>query len=236
MRRAMAAALYLSSARPVTGSPRSRLVSALLSLVMVALFLWMMIEMGLISLSPSKPPEKLVSFSMSGSTQPKHQPASTHTASHTAPPVPHAQSALPTPKPPRPIWLSHEDFAAADISRLPKQADADSQSTYGPGEGPGGEQLFNAEWYRHPTDAELRPYMPESVPPGSKADIACRMVEHFHVEDCQELDESPPGLGLSRALRQAAWQFLVRPPRVNGQEKIGGWVRIHFDFTRNAEE
>lgn len=241
MRRRMAAALYLSSAGPFAPSPRSRVISALLSLAVVALFLWLMIEMGLIPLGTSGKRDRLVSFSMSGSHQKQQQAKAHAAASHTAPPVPHAQSAEPKPIPPRPLWLTHNDYAASDISRLPKQAAADSdsqssQSTYGPGEGPGGEQLFNAEWYRHPSDAELSGYMPERVPPGSWAIIACRMVENYHVEDCQELDESPPGSGLARGLRRAAWQFLVRPPRVNGQAKIGTWVKIRFDFTRNGEE
>jgi protein TonB len=102
----------------------------------------------------------------------------------------------------------------------------------GTGDGPGGARLYNAEWYREPSNAELSPYM-RAARGGSTGDwamIACRTVERFHVEDCRELDESPRGSGLARALRQAAWQFLVRPPRIDGKPQLGTWVRIRFDF------
>jgi protein TonB len=105
-----------------------------------------------------------------------------------------------------------------------------SASAAGPGEGPGGAHLYNAEWYREPTDAELVTYMPHRDVGGGWAMIACKTQDHFHVDDCQELGESPPGSGLARALRQAAWQFLVRPPRIDGKPMIGAWVRIRFDF------
>ncbi|MEL0253514.1 MAG: hypothetical protein VW935_16465, partial [Novosphingobium sp.] len=90
--------------------------------------------------------------------------------------------------------------------------------------------LYAAQWYREPTDAEIGPYMPPRRTNGDWAMIACKTVEKYHVEDCQELGESPPGSGLARAIRQASWQFLVRPPRVNGKPQIGEWVRIRFDF------
>lgn len=152
----------------------------------------------------------------------------------------------PTPQPVLPlpfIQMTREQYAAADVAKLGRRqpqastAGADTGSASGPGEGPGGARLYNAEWYRKPTDAELVTYMPKRNVAGGWAMIACKTQERFHVDDCQELGESPPGSGLARALRQASWQFLVRPPRIDGKPMIGAWVRIRFDFTRaKAEE
>ena len=156
----------------------------------------------------------------------------------------------PTVKP-APKLFGTELFEAVDIAKLPNHskdkpapdaiadsgAGKDSSSVYGPslgGGGGGGEPLYNAEWQREPTHAELAGYLPNGAPPGSWGMIACRTVEKFRVEDCRELDESTPGGGLARALRQAAWQFRVRPPRVGGHTLVGAWVRIRFDFTESG--
>ncbi|OYU33363.1 hypothetical protein [Novosphingobium sp. PASSN1] len=149
--------------------------------------------------------------------------------------------------PPGFIRMSREDIAKADISRI-KPAGGSSGSTgassggggsaEGTGDGPGGARVYNAEWYREPTRAELSPYMSAArgSSSGDWAMIICRTVERFHVEDCREVDESPRGSGLARALRQAAWQFLVRPPRVDGKPQLGTWVRIRFDFKSAKRE
>ena len=110
----------------------------------------------------------------------------------------------------------------------------DSGSVYGPGEGPGGERLYNAEWYREPTHAELAYYLPKNTTVSGWGMIACRTIANFQVDDCQELGDSPMGSGLARAVRQAAWQFRVRPPRINGRSLVGSWVRIRIDFTQGV--
>lgn len=130
------------------------------------------------------------------------------------------------------------DLGAKDISKLKSSggddADdgqgADSKLAYGPGLGPGGLPLYRAEWYREPTNAELNGYLKSQPPNGAWAMIACRTIANYRVDNCRTLGESPPGSGLARDMRLAAWQFLVRPPRRGGKALIGSWVSIRIDF------
>lgn len=228
--------------RPSLGD---RLRAIALALGICALIVLMLIRMGLLPPGAGKLAEKLTAITLRPQgNEHTERPQAAKAAKRreqqaTVQPKPSPQ-VQPRPAPVAPVpWiqLSPKEFAASDISKIGKHpagtsaSGAASGSVYGPGEGPGGMQMVGVDWYREPTRAELVTYMPHRDVAGGWAEIACKMEEHYHVEDCRELGESPRGSGLSRALRLASWQFLVRPPRVNGREVIGGWVRIHFDFT-----
>ena len=172
-----------------------------------------------------------------------HEQAAPEAAAKTVP-KPKPITIVP-PIPPSPLAkspylkLSHEDYAAADISKL-GSAGGHGSASHGAssasvGVGPGGATLYQAEWYRRPSDAELNGYMTKSVDPGSWAEVACKTIPDNRVENCQALDESPPGSGLARAIRQAGWQFRIRPPRVDGKPLVGTWVLVHIDFTGRGE-
>jgi periplasmic protein TonB len=141
--------------------------------------------------------------------------------------------------PPRPLDLlpmSREELEASDIAKLGSNAPGAALAEGGaPGDservgtGPNGEPLYAAEWYREPTNQELSAYMPKHLYEDGWGMVACKTVARFHVEDCVELGQTP-GSHLAGAVRQAAWQFLVRPPRVGGKSLVGTWVRIRIDY------
>ena len=146
-------------------------------------------------------------------------------------PVKPTISVPPTPKPSPWVEMSKDELAAADLSNLPRSgagggSAGDSEVV---GTGPHGETLYAAEWARHPTDAELGGYLPANAPDGYGL-IACKTAPGERVEDCVELDQEPKGSHLASAVRQAAWQFRVRPPRKNGVPLVGSWVSIRIDY------
>ncbi len=220
-------------------SLRSRLTALVLSCAILVLIVLTMVLMGRYYRTPVATATRLTAIDMPAGTKAEPKAAAKAAAAARQPITPQPQPVTPPvpvlkPTPLKLILMSHADFASSDISKMSHQGNqsGNSASSYGPGEGPGGAQLFNAEWYREPGHAALAGYIKHEVPPGAWAMIACKTIEDYHVENCQQLGESPEGSGLSRALREAAWQFLVRPPRINGKAQIGAWVRIRFDFTR----
>lgn len=156
----------------------------------------------------------------------------------------------PTPLPPTFIKMTRREYAAADITgkgsvpaapTLGETAAAASGSRPGDsaviGKAPNGEPLYAAEWYRRPRDAELAPYRSRRAYGPGWGQIICRTIANHRVEDCQETGESPRGSGYAGGVRQAAWQFLVRAPRVGGKELVGTWVSIRIIYGKaDAEE
>jgi len=140
----------------------------------------------------------------------------------------------PPPRPAKksPPWIemSSDQMAAADLRNLPR-GDPGAGDSEEVGRGPHGEVLYAAEWAREPTDAELSGYLPKTAPDGWGL-IACKTIPGNRVDDCVELGQSPAGSHLASAVRQAAWQFRVRPPRKGGKPMIGEWVRIRIDYER----
>jgi periplasmic protein TonB len=144
------------------------------------------------------------------------------------------------PSPPSPksqpwIEMSHDQLAAADLRNIPAAGEGSEGDSELVGRGPHGELLFNAEWAREPTDSELSGYLPPNPPDGWGL-VECKTIPGDRVDDCVELDQYPHGSHLAAAVRQAAWQFRVRPPRKGGKELVGSWVRIRIDysFTRSS--
>lgn len=231
-------------ARP---SWRSRLVSISIALLLVALLVLVLIRMGAWTGRPPGDGGVLSTFDVSPpGPEPKaaqQRPQQQAKAAPRTPTPPVTPPPPPVPVPPLElpgvIKLSRSDYAAADIGSIPSAAPEPSggsgtASAAGGGSegvaggGPNGETLYAAEWVREPTRAELVTFLPQRQESGWGM-IACRTIERNRVEDCREMGETP-GSGIARGLRRASWQFLVRPPRVNGKPLIGAWVRIKFDL------
>lgn len=184
-------------------------------------------------------------FEMTSYNAPKPTPTVAKKRTAAAKPTPRTPKAPPVDTTPAPDarLFDKQLFDAIDITKIPNRraemqagtdtatTQGDSTASYGPGAGPGGQTLYNAEWHREPTNAELAYYLPNGAPRGAWAVIACRTIANYRVEDCQELGDSPPGSRLAGAIRQAAWQFRVRPPRIDGKPQVGAWVRIRIDFS-----
>ncbi|HEX7819993.1 MAG TPA: hypothetical protein VF463_05180 [Sphingobium sp.] len=223
---------------------------ALLATILVHILLLLLLLLTRAPVEPKKEERDLATFSVMPDPARKApgekvKKAEKKAAARSAPPP--TTKPVPTPDPPQVaapsiIPVPRDVFAASNIANLPSHGKSsgtagtgsDSAMVSGPGEGPGGVQLYEAEWYRRPTDMELSGYMPPNPPSAGWGLVACKTIENFHVENCQSLGESPPGSGLARAVRQAAWQFLVRPPRIDGKAQVGAWVRIRIDYSQRA--
>ncbi len=172
-----------------------------------------------------------------------------------APPRVSADATTPAPSPPGKLTLpiellgGDELFKAADVTKLPKHPEDQlaktekdkpptpqkkSSPVYGPGAGPNGAPIYEmVDWYRPPTQAEMDGYLPRR-PSGSWGRITCLTAPNYHVENCRTAGEYPLGSGLARAMREAAWQFRVLPPKKDGKPLIGVWMSITITQTEGG--
>jgi protein TonB len=143
--------------------------------------------------------------------------------------LPSKPTITPPPRPSKKPWIEmSKELAAADISNLPAAGAGGEGDSEVVGRGPNGDPLYAAQWAREPSDAEIGGYWPRNVTGWGL--VACRTIAEDRVDDCVELDQSPRGSHLASAVRQAAWQFRVRPPRKGGRALIGAWVRILIEM------
>jgi len=244
----MSAALLSRSSYRERASLGSRLSALALALGVAALVILLLIQLGILPPPLSKNGQRLLTFNVPPPM--RAEAARTHAekpkqadggsaAPRVAPPSPPA----PAPRTPTPlpqlIQLNDADFAASDIGKMAAQPSDNAAgagggkgngSVYGPGEGPGGAQLYRADWYRRPSHAELATYLPKDGPSTGYGLIACKTIPDYHVDNCRVLSETP-GSGYGTAIRRAAWQFLVLPPRLGDKPMLGVWVRIEIDIT-----
>lgn len=235
---------YQSSSYRAPASLRSRAVASALSMALLAAIILALLWVTSAPRRELSDGASLETFDVASATRAPSPSAPAKPVQRPKTPPPAAAKTPPPPPvriPPLPglVTISRADFAASDIGAK-RSADAPAATgtevadsggggaVYGPSEVPGGKTLHNADWYREPTRAEMATYMPPRQQLGWGM-IACRTVERFRVEDCRELGESP-GSGISRGMRRAAWQFLIRPPQIDGKPQIGSWVRIRFDM------
>ncbi|MDB5699055.1 MAG: hypothetical protein JWN69_1859 [Alphaproteobacteria bacterium] len=241
--------------RDLPDLPRSAIM--VLVVVIHLLLLMMLLRLAPPPGTPKEPPViTVVELIPAARVAPETTPAAKRRSARAAvaPPAERPTATIPPaglPAPANSIWsrvipMTREQMASADIARFPtppaaQTADAEGDSgtgsggetddSDGPGAGPNGETLYNARWYRRPTHAELSFYLPPGRQQSGWGMIACQTMPGNRVDNCLEIGQSPAGSGLAGAVRQAAWQFRVLPPRIGGRPMVGSWVRIRIDYT-----
>lgn len=229
------------------GSPRERAVSAMLSAaIILAALLFALRETGMVPQFGGG--RALTTFDVPAQKAAAKSARQRAVNRPAARPMPRPKINIARPDAPHEdvspgfIHMSHEDFVAGDIAKARGPQLAQGNADAGAGDaglrgshgGAGGDRLYNADWYRPPTDAQLATYLPRFNPGPGWGEIACQTVDHFRVDNCRILGELPAGSGYGRAVLDAAWQFQVLPPRINSTKQIGAWVRIHIDYTERG--
>jgi protein TonB len=248
----MRLASYFSLSDPEHADARRRAISFAITIGIHLLLLLLLLKLTPPFVKMADKGSQLLSFNTAPDEQEETTQAknttktrNTHAASPPTPTVPPPKILLQDKAAP---WVLTPGLEKFDIRQAPTTQPSQSQSDASASDeangnsdsdrpvayGRGGQPLYAAAWYREPTDAELAYYIKGARPGPGYGEIACQTVARYHVDNCEELDETP-GSGLARAVREAAWQFLVLPPRIGGRMQIGTWVRIRIDYTERKQ-
>ena len=187
-----------------------------------------------------KPSGSLVAFNIAAPSPQRARPKPQQQLKVKAKSNPQPKPLVTVPDAPPAKWsFGDPALLGFDLRKVPQAESAPAEmAEAGPpdsavvGVAPDGSKLYAAEWQREPTDAELRFYLAKArySGPGAYGLIACRTAPRFRVEDCRPIGESP-GSGMGWAVNEAAWQFRVKPPRINGEYQVGTWVSIRIHIT-----
>jgi protein TonB len=226
-----------------------RITGAVLAVALEALLLLVLLSLG--QMRPAHKDVQMATVAFDAReyseqpTQPEPEPSSEAARATPRPaqaqPQPEVAQVAPVTPPAAIIPVSPQEMRSFDLSNLPQRPKAPAGPVIGPayspvfgdskrvGTAPNGQPMYAAAWYREPTDQELRGYLSTAQGPAWGL-ITCKTVADYRVEDCIGLDEYPEGSHMLRSVLAAAWQFKVRPPRVNGVSQVGDWVRIRIEY------
>ena len=242
-------ASFLTSSDPDHVDRRRRILSlALTVLIHIALLLLLLTLAPPLKRIIKSGGMQLITFSTAPDAQEETARSSTSKTHRAQPTAQPPAAVIPPPKivlqDKAAPWVLTPGLERFDVRQLPQtqaprqQATSDASATdeanadsgdHPAAYGPGGQPLYDADWYREPTDAELAFYLKKARPGPGFAVIGCQMVARYHVTNCFPIEESL-GSGLARAMIDASWQFQVLPPRIGNKQQLGTWVRIRFDF------
>ena len=96
-----------------------------------------------------------------------------------------------------------------------------------------GVALYDARWVVEPTHVQIAKFLPEGAVRSNvvgTGSIACQVRLSRHVHHCRVIGETPDDSGFGRAAKNAAHQFRVYPPTIDGRELDDAWVRIIITY------
>jgi protein TonB len=218
-----------------------RAIGLTLALAIEGLLLLVLLTLGIRDEPEPVPMAEVATFDVRDAPAPEAPPEAEPEESPSAPdPEPREQ---PEPSPaPEPVTMRPPVVTRPEAPPAPREEAAPAEPrVYGPpaprsqrdtarvGTAPNGQPLYAAAWHRRPRDQEMRGYLSTAQP--GYAQIACRTVPDFRVENCVLEAEYPSGSDMGRAVLAMAWQFRVRPPMLGGRYQVGEWVRIRITYT-----